>query len=161
MSFINPKIVNYQLNPSLHFLGSLTAKVSLIIDTFPISTVEFDHETMIGGLKVETEVLFKAGIYTNYIAIHPQLNNQILKLLQHPKIPIDLYQLWIDQNLLIVPLSCFLYMKSKDDWNQEIGESFIDKLPFAISTKTYVLSIYIKDHLKKQANINYPTIQFL
>lgn len=158
---INPKIVMYTLNENLHYLGNLTALDSLIIDAFPKSTEEIYHDFMVDQIRLDSITYLRKGIFNNYPSINEELNCEIIKFLRQDLIPKELYNLWVDQKLLIVPLCRCLYMPSKEDWNMEVEKNFNISLLLALANRTYVMTKFISEKVKQEVELNHEQVKFL
>ncbi len=151
----------YTLNENLHYLGNLTAQVSLIIDVFPMSTEEIFHDFMVNQIRLDSVNYIKKGSFNNYPSINDELNCEIIKLLSQDFIPTELYDLWVHQNLLIVPLCRCLYMPSKEDWNLECEKNFSNSLLLALTNRTYVMTKFISEKVKQKVELNYDQVKFI
>lgn len=158
---INPKIAQYATDKNLHFMGTLNAKVSLIIDAFPKMVHEIFHDQMIEQLRAETLNNFKNGVLNNCYSINTNLHRDILQILNQDFIPEELYDLWVDHKLMIVPLSCNIYMRNREDWNQEIDKNFRKSMSFALASRTYVLTKNLSEEIKQEAKKNHSQIIFI
>jgi hypothetical protein len=158
---INPKIVLYILNENLHYLGDLTAQVSLIIDAFPMSTEEIFHDFMVNQIRLDSVNYLNQGSFNNYPSINDELNCEIIKLLGQDLFPTELYNLWVHQNLLIVPLCRCLYKPTKEDWNIEVEKNFSNSLLLALTNRTYVMTKFISEKVKQEIELNHEQVKFL